>query len=86
VVQAVHAAGGKIAPQLWHVGMMRNAGRPKDDRLPVVGTSGMNVPGKIAGEPMTAGERSELCLTAETVKRAVNPPRSERTSLRFKSS
>ena len=27
VVDAVHAAGGKIMPQLWHVGMARNPAR-----------------------------------------------------------
>jgi 2,4-dienoyl-CoA reductase-like NADH-dependent reductase (Old Yellow Enzyme family) len=53
VVDAVHAVGGKIAPQLWHVGMMRNSGRPKGDRLPAVGPSGMNMPGKVVSEPMT---------------------------------
>lgn len=53
IVEAVHSAGGKIAPQLWHVGMMRNAGRPKDDRLPAIGPSGMNMPGKVSGSAMT---------------------------------
>ena len=33
--------------------MMRNSGRPKGDRLPAVGPSGMNVPGKVVGEPMS---------------------------------
>ncbi|HEX7776165.1 MAG TPA: NADH:flavin oxidoreductase [Parvibaculum sp.] len=60
VVDATHAAGGKIAPQLWHVGMMRNAGRPKDDRVPAVGPSGMNVPGKVSGEPMTESEIADV--------------------------
>lgn len=30
VVEKVHGAGGKIAPQLWHVGMMRKAGTGPD--------------------------------------------------------
>ena len=56
VVEEVHAAGGKIAPQLWHVGMMRNQGRPKSELLPAVGPSGIFVPGKTVGQPMTDGE------------------------------
>ncbi|MBN8963596.1 MAG: NADH:flavin oxidoreductase [Rhizobiales bacterium] len=60
VVEAVHAAGGKIAPQLWHVGMMRNAGRPKGDRVPAVGPSGMNIPGRVVGEPMTDREIADV--------------------------
>jgi len=60
VVAQVHAAGGKIAPQLWHVGMMRNQGRPKTDLLPAVGPSGIYVPGKIVGAPMTEGEIADV--------------------------
>lgn len=54
VVDEVHAAGGRIAPQLWHTGMARN---PKNDvphpELPSIGPSGIARPGKIVGEPMT---------------------------------
>ena len=53
VVDEVHAAGGKIAPQLWHVGMARN---PKDapfPELPSAGPSGLLAPGKKVTEPMT---------------------------------
>ncbi|MER6920384.1 12-oxophytodienoate reductase, partial [Streptomyces spiralis] len=28
VAEAVHAAGGTIVPQLWHIGMVRKPGRP----------------------------------------------------------
>ena len=46
VAEAVHAAGGKIVPQLWHVGAMRN---PKQDlpnpELPPISPSGRFRPG-----------------------------------------
>ena len=37
VVEEVHQAGGKIMPQLWHVGMARQAGgaNPNPEALPV---------------------------------------------------
>ena len=60
VVKAVHAAGGKIAPQLWHVGMMRNQGRPKTDLLPAVGPSGIYVPGRVVGSPMAESEIADV--------------------------
>jgi 2,4-dienoyl-CoA reductase-like NADH-dependent reductase (Old Yellow Enzyme family) len=58
VVDAVHAVGGKIAPQLWHVGIMR---RPSDDYpnrgLPSASPSGRFKPGgKQVFEPLTKTE------------------------------
>ena len=47
VAAAVHAEGGKIAPQLWHVGGMRKAGVPPEGDVPGYTPSGMIVPGKI---------------------------------------
>ena len=47
VVDAVHTAGAKIAPQLWHVGAVRKAGTPPEGDVPGYGPSGMNVPGKV---------------------------------------
>jgi 2,4-dienoyl-CoA reductase-like NADH-dependent reductase (Old Yellow Enzyme family) len=53
VVQAVHEAGGKIAPQLWHVGAVRKTGTLPEGDVPGYGPSGMNVPGKVNREVMT---------------------------------
>ena len=53
VVEEVHAAGGLIAPQIWHVGSARGRG---DDWAPlgkVDSPSGMTMPGKTKLEPMT---------------------------------
>jgi 2,4-dienoyl-CoA reductase-like NADH-dependent reductase (Old Yellow Enzyme family) len=52
-VKAVHAVGGKIMPQLWHVGMARKADKAPHPELPSVGPSGLVVPGKQIAEPMT---------------------------------
>ncbi len=43
VAEAVHAGGGTIVPQLWHIGMVRKAGdRPFPD-APAVGPSGLRI-------------------------------------------
>jgi 2,4-dienoyl-CoA reductase-like NADH-dependent reductase (Old Yellow Enzyme family) len=39
VVEAVHAEGGKIVPQLWHVGSVRRAGTEPDASVPGYGPS-----------------------------------------------
>jgi len=39
VVEAVHAAGGKIAPQLWHEGMARKPGTGPNSEAPSEGPS-----------------------------------------------
>jgi len=44
VVEAVHAEGGKIAPQLWHCGGMRRAGTPPEGDVNGYTPSGMNMP------------------------------------------
>ncbi|WP_371548402.1 NADH:flavin oxidoreductase [Streptomyces sp. NBC_00554] len=53
VAEAVHAAGGKIVPQLWHIGMVRSAGEPPFAEAPAVGPSGLRING-------TAGEGKEM--------------------------
>lgn len=37
VVEAVHAEGGKIVPQLWHVGSVRRLGMPPEPEVPGYG-------------------------------------------------
>jgi 2,4-dienoyl-CoA reductase-like NADH-dependent reductase (Old Yellow Enzyme family) len=54
VAEAVHQAGGKIMPQLWHVGMSRKAGSPPFPDAPSVGPSGHGLDGTPdAGRAMT---------------------------------
>jgi 2,4-dienoyl-CoA reductase-like NADH-dependent reductase (Old Yellow Enzyme family) len=62
VLDEVHGAGGKIAPQLWHVGIMR---RPSDDYpnrdLPSASPSGRSKPGgKQIFEPLTKPQIREV--------------------------
>lgn len=53
VVDEVHSVGGKIMPQLWHVGMARVAEKAPFPDLPSAGPSGLFKPGKQGAEPMT---------------------------------
>ena len=55
VVEGVHAAGGRIFSQLWHVGAVQGQSTPK---LPVspVSPSGFLKPGVKIGEPMTQAD------------------------------
>ncbi|WP_100642866.1 NADH:flavin oxidoreductase [Alteromonas facilis] len=53
VVDEVHQAGGKIMPQIWHVGMARVADKAPFPELPSAGPSGLFKPGKQGAEPMT---------------------------------
>lgn len=70
VVEGVHAAGGKIAPQLWHVGVIRKPGEGPYPDFPTVSPSGRLRPGKDVLEPMTNAEIDELI--AAYTKAAVN--------------
>ncbi|GAA4981187.1 NADH:flavin oxidoreductase [Pseudonocardia tropica] len=55
VVAAVHGAGGRIMPQLWHVGITREAGKAPFPEAPSVGPSGVALDGtEGAGEALTA--------------------------------
>nr|WP_206210713.1 NADH:flavin oxidoreductase [Streptomyces sp. SID10362] len=43
VAEAVHAGGGTIVPQLWHIGMVRKAGEQPFPDAPAVGPSGLRI-------------------------------------------
>ncbi|MFD7453904.1 NADH:flavin oxidoreductase [Kitasatospora sp. NPDC059827] len=45
VAAEVHAAGGTIVPQLWHIGMVRKQGEPPVADAPAVGPSGIRLDG-----------------------------------------
>jgi 2,4-dienoyl-CoA reductase-like NADH-dependent reductase (Old Yellow Enzyme family) len=62
VATAVHEAGGKIVPQLWHVGMTR-----KNGPVPSVGPSGLNLNGEQINEPLT---QTEIDLIVEAYAQA----------------
>lgn len=56
VVDEVHAAGGKIMPQIWHTGMARNPKKSPYPELASVGPSGLLKPGKQVTEPMSIAQ------------------------------
>ncbi|GAA0371722.1 NADH:flavin oxidoreductase [Bacillus horti] len=60
VVGAVHEAGGRIIPQLWHVGMERSIGDlPNPDALPI-GPSGLTQSGNKVSEPLSESEIAKV--------------------------
>ena len=52
VDEEVHAAGGLIMPQLWHVGMRRKPGDLPNPEARPLGPSGLGEPGSPVNEPM----------------------------------
>lgn len=60
VVKQVHEAGGKIMPQIWHIGMTRPVGaQPNPEALPI-GPSGLDLDGNKITEPMTEAEIAQV--------------------------
>lgn len=62
VAEAVHAEGGRIAPQLWHCGGMRRAGTPPEGEVNGYTPSGMNVPGKVNRHIMTQQDIDDVVV------------------------
>lgn len=55
-IDAVHAAGGKMAPQIWHQGMSRKPGTGHFPDAPSDGPSGITLQGKKIGEEPSEAE------------------------------
>lgn len=53
VAEAVHAAGGAIAPQLWHVGRVRRPGMEPDPAAPGYGPMAIEEDGRLVVKAMT---------------------------------
>ncbi|MGW2740759.1 NADH:flavin oxidoreductase [Streptomyces sp. NPDC001450] len=61
VAEDVHAAGGTIVPQLWHIGMVRKAGEPPFAHAPAVGPSGLVTEGaEPTGKTMTQQDLDDV--------------------------
>lgn len=56
IVAAVHDQGGRIMPQLWHVGMMRKPGDWPNPDIPPIGPSGLVKADAATAGPMTERE------------------------------
>ncbi|OLL72407.1 2,4-dienoyl-CoA reductase [NADPH] [Pseudonocardia sp. Ae168_Ps1] len=72
VVSGVHEAGGRIMPQLWHVGITRAPGSEPFPEAPTVGPSGIGLDGtEDAGEALTvAGLERIIGAFAEAARQA----------------
>ncbi|MGW2254667.1 NADH:flavin oxidoreductase [Kitasatospora sp. NPDC001660] len=61
VAEDVHAAGGTIVPQLWHIGMVRKQGDPPFAGAPAVGPSGIRLDGtEGTGRAMTRTDLDDV--------------------------
>ncbi|SDC92188.1 NADH:flavin oxidoreductase [Streptomyces prasinopilosus] len=61
VADAVHAAGGTIVPQLWHIGMVREQGQAPYPDAPAVGPSGIRTDGtEGTGKAMTRADIDDV--------------------------
>ncbi|MFF4244675.1 NADH:flavin oxidoreductase [Streptomyces sp. NPDC001822] len=61
VVDAVHAAGGRIVPQLWHIGMVREPGQSPFPDSPPIGPSGLTLTGvERGGRAMTSTDIDDV--------------------------
>ncbi|WP_252274433.1 NADH:flavin oxidoreductase [Pseudomonas subflava] len=60
VVDAVHAEGGKIVPQLWHVGNVRKLGTEPDASVPGYGPSEKVKDGNVVVHGMTQQDIAEV--------------------------
>ncbi|MEV6739212.1 NADH:flavin oxidoreductase [Streptomyces sp. NPDC051104] len=61
VAEDVHAAGGTIVPQLWHIGMVRKQGEPPFSDAPAVGPSGLVTAGaEPTGRAMTQQDLDDV--------------------------
>ncbi len=60
VVEAVHAEGGRIAVQLWHLGLARTDDSPLHPGFPALSPSGITGPGEPHGRAATTDDLAEL--------------------------
>ena len=71
VVDAVHKEGGKIMPQLWHVGSLRKPGTEPEGDVPGYGPSGLVMPGKKRCHEMTEEDIMDVIAAfADSARRA----------------
>lgn len=62
VIDKVHAAGGSMAPQIWHMGIMDNHQSGWVPSQPFEGPSGLNRPGNTNGKTMTEKDIEDAIL------------------------
>ncbi|AKD56623.1 NADH:flavin oxidoreductase [Spirosoma radiotolerans] len=62
VIDQVHAAGGQMGPQIWHMGIMDNHPSGWVPPVPFEGPSGLNRPGFTNGSTMTQKDIDDTIL------------------------
>ena len=63
VAAAVHAEGGAIFPQLWHIGAQRKPGRPPFPDAPVLSPSGVDAAGNPVGAPASPAQLEAVTVS-----------------------
>ena len=62
VVEKVHAKGGRIAPQIWHMGMVRKVGSGPEPDAPTDSPSGLTHKGRQVTDAPTSAEVDDMVL------------------------
>lgn len=71
VVNEVHDAGGRIIPQIWHVGMARQPGMEPDPSVPGYGPSALTMGNEVPAVEMSQADINEVIAAyAEAAKNA----------------
>ncbi|NOZ94074.1 MAG: NADH:flavin oxidoreductase [Acidobacteria bacterium] len=70
VVDEVHAAGGAIVPQLWHVGSVRQRGMEPDPEVPGYGPSAVPHPGVENADPPVEMREADIAEVIDAFARA----------------
>lgn len=60
IVEAVHAAGGRIFPQLWHIGSVRKDATPDGETERTVSPSGLDLRGGERGRALTLDDIDDV--------------------------
>ncbi len=60
VIDEVHAAGGKMAPQIWHVGSVKSFLTEWEPASGIESPSGLVAPGTLRGDAMSEEEKQAL--------------------------
>lgn len=63
ICERVHAAGGKIAPQIWHTGMMRKPGTGHNPDAPTDSPSGLTHKGKAVMDAPTEADVDDMVMS-----------------------
>jgi 2,4-dienoyl-CoA reductase-like NADH-dependent reductase (Old Yellow Enzyme family) len=66
VIDGVHAAGGKMAPQLWHVGAVPERGADPAKPVAYDSPSGLQAPGTPLGQPMSDADVADTIAAFAT--------------------